>query len=189
VRYPKILLLVLLAFLPACAAAPPATFHDENMDFGSIQTVAVMPFANLTGQTKVEDRVRDVFMNMLLATGSLYVLPPGEIARGISRVQPADSTTPSAEEAQKLGVALAADVVITGVVREYGEVRSGTAASNVISLGLQMMEVQTGRVIWTGSTTKGGITMKDRLLGGGGQPMNEITEEAVLDLVHQLFGN
>jgi len=51
------------------------------------------------------------------------------------------------------------------------------------------MEVQTGRVIWSGSTTKGGINMQDRLLGGGGQPMNDITEEAVLDLIHQLFNS
>lgn len=183
----KIILPIVLAFLAACTAAPLTTYHDANMDFGSLQTVAVMPFANLTGHTRVEDRVRDVFMNMLLATASLYVLPPGEVARGISRVQLVDSTAPSAEEIQKLGVALAADAVITGVVREYGEVRSGTASSNVISIGLQMMEVQTGRVIWTGSTTKGGINMKDRLLGGGGQPMNEITEEAVLELIHLLY--
>ncbi|MBU0968651.1 MAG: CsgG/HfaB family protein [Proteobacteria bacterium] len=159
------------------------------MDFGSIQTVAVLPFANLTGHTRVEERVRDVFMNMLLATASLYVIPPGEVARGISRVQLVDSAAPSAEEVQKLGVALSADAVISGVVREYGEVRSGTAASNVISIGLQLMEVQTGRVIWSGSTTKGGINMQDRLLGGGGQPMNDITEEAVLDLIHQLFNS
>jgi len=188
VRLKKITLVIILALLTACTA-PLATYHDTEMDFGSIQTVAVMPFANLTGHTRVEDRVRDVFMNMLLATASIYVIPPGEVARGISRVQVVDSTSPSAEEIQKLGVALSADAVITGVVREYGEVRSGTAASNAISIGLQMMEVQTGRVIWSGSTTKGGINMKDRLLGGGGQPMNDITEEAVLDLIHQLFNS
>lgn len=187
-RLKKITLVIILALLTACTA-PLATYHDTEMDFGSIQTVAVMPFANLTGHTRVEDRVRDVFMNMLLATASIYVIPPGEVARGISRVQVVDSTSPSAEEIQKLGVALSADAVITGVVREYGEVRSGTAASNVISIGLQMMEVQTGRVIWSGSTTKGGINMKDQLLGGGGQPMNDITEEAVLDLIHQLFNS
>jgi polysaccharide biosynthesis protein PelC len=185
----KILPGIVLVLLTACTSSPLSTYHDSNMDFGSIQTVAVLPFANLTGHTKVEDRVRDVFMNMLLATSSLYVLPPGEVARGIARVQLVDGTAPSAEEIQKLGVALNADAIITGVVREYGEVRSGTAASNVISIGVQMMEAQTGRVIWSGSTTKGGITMEDRLLGGGGQPMNDITEEAVRDLIHQLFNN
>ncbi len=75
-RLKKITLVIILALLTACTA-PLATYHDTEMDFGSIQTVAVMPFANLTGHTRVEDRVRDVFMNMLLATASIYVIPPG----------------------------------------------------------------------------------------------------------------
>lgn len=135
----------------------------------------------------MEERVRDVFMNMLLSTGGVYVLPPGEVARGISRSQIAEGAAPSIEEIKKLGAVLGADAVVTGVLKEYGEVRSGTAAANVISLSLQLIEVQTGRVIWVGASTKGGITTKDRLLGGGGQPMNQITEEAVSELIKMLF--
>ncbi|MGV1101037.1 GNA1162 family protein [Thiovibrio sp. JS02] len=186
-RFVKLIVLsVVCALVSACATAP-LTFHDQNMDFSTIQTVAVLPFANLTGQKNVEDRVRDVFMNMLLSTGGVYVLPAGEVARGISRSQIAEGTAPSVEEIQKLGEVLGADAVITGVLKEYGEVRSGTAAANVISLSLQLVEVQTGRVVWVGASTKGGISVKDRLLGGGGQPMNKITEEAVSELIQMLF--
>lgn len=184
-RFKEILFSMMLVSVAACAST--TKYHDPNMDFGAIHTVAVMPFANLTTQIKAEERVRDVFINMLLSTGSVYVLPPGEVARGIARGQVSEPTVPSAEEAKKLGATLGADAVITGVVREYGEVRSGTASSNVISLGMQMMEVQTGKVVWTASVTRGGISTKDRLLGGGGEPMNHITEEAVSEIVHQLF--
>jgi len=72
-------------------------------------------------------------------------------------------------------------------VREYGEVRSGTTSANIISLSLQMIETQTGKVVWTASSTKGGISIWDRLFGGGGQPMNVITEKAVNDLINKLF--
>lgn len=186
-RLVKIVLLVSLVFaLPACSKMS-IPYHDQNMDFSGIETVAVLPFANLSGQRSVEGRVRDVFMNMFIATGGVYVLPAGEVARGISRIQVVEPTAPSVEETQKLGEALHADAIITGVLKEYGEVRSGTAASNVISISLQMVEVKSGKVIWTGNSTKGGINIKDRLLGGGGQPMNQITEEAVSDLLHQLF--
>jgi hypothetical protein len=34
---------------------------------------------------------------------------------------------------------------------------------------------------------KGGISLWDRLFGGGGQPMNKITEKAVNDLINKLF--
>ena len=36
-------------------------YRDPNMDFGSVQKVAVLPFANLTKDEKAADRVRDVF--------------------------------------------------------------------------------------------------------------------------------
>ena len=54
----------------ACAATD--VYRDPNMDFGAIQTIAVMPFSNLSRDSLASERVRDVFMNMLLATGAVY---------------------------------------------------------------------------------------------------------------------
>jgi len=62
--------------LGACASkSAQVTYHDPNMDFSLVQTVAVLPFENLSGNTRAGDAVRDVFMTMLQATGSMYVLP------------------------------------------------------------------------------------------------------------------
>jgi len=80
-----------------------------------------------------------------------------------------------------------ADTVITGTLREYGEVRSGTSSANLISLSLQMLEAQTGKVVWSASSTKGGVSTSDRLLGGGGEPMNKVTEKAIDDLIDKMF--
>jgi hypothetical protein len=96
-------------------------------------------------------------------------------------------TSPSAEEVIKLSNNVKAQAVITGVVSEYGEVRSGTSSSGVIAISLQMVEGQTGRTVWTASSTKGGIDVWDRLFGGGGRPMNDITREAVNDVIQKLF--
>jgi hypothetical protein len=163
-------------------------YRDPNMDFGSIQTVAVVPFANLARDQVVAERVRDVFINRLLSTGAVYVLPVGEVARGITSVQVQNPTTPTPEEVVKLGAILKADAIVTGVVREYGEMRSGTSAANVISMSIQMIESGTGKVIWSGSSTKGGISFWNRLFGGGGQPLNKVTEEAIDALFDKLLG-
>jgi hypothetical protein len=157
------------------------------MDFGAIKTIAVMPFTSLTRDAVAADRVRDVFINKLLSTGAVYVLPTGEVARGVSRGEIQSPTALSGEDAVKLGGIVKVQAIITGVVREYGEVRSGTSSANIISLSLQMMETQTGKIVWTASSTKGGISLWDRLFGGGGQPMNKITEKAVNDLIDKLF--
>ena len=157
------------------------------MDFGSIQTIAVMPFRNLTRDSQASDRVRDVFMTKLLATGGVYVIPPGEVSRGISTVGIIDVASPSTEEIKKFSNNVNSNAVITGVLKEYGEVRSATSSANIISLSMQMIEGQTGLVIWSASSTKGGISISDRLFGGGGVPMNDITERAVDELIKKLF--
>jgi hypothetical protein len=41
--------------------------------------------------------------------------------------------------------------------------------------------------VWTASSTKGGISIWDRLFGGGGRPMNEITEAAIDDIINKLL--
>lgn len=179
-------LTVVLALAAGCAKHRP--YFDPNMDFSGVKSVAVMPFWNLTQNQQAADRVREVFANSLLATRAVYVMPTGEVARAISRVGPSSSSAPTVEEIAKLGAMLKVDAVITGVVKEYGEVRATSAASNVVSVGVQMQECGTGKVVWSATSTKGGVTWAARLLGtSGGDPLNDTTEEAVDDLLRKLF--
>jgi hypothetical protein len=189
IRTLLIVLLASVALAPAvCVAQVTDVFRDQRMDFGSVQTVAVVPFSNLTRDQVVAERVRDVFINRLLASGAVYVLPVGEVSRGIAKAEIQTPTSPTPEEVVKLGGLLKADAVITGVVREYGEVRSGTTTANIISLSIQLVECSSGRIVWSGSSTKGGVSFWDRLVGGGGQPLNKVTEEAIDALFDKLLG-
>jgi hypothetical protein len=176
----------LLATLAACASSGHR-YQDRSMDFGAIKTVAIMPFQNLSRDNLASDRVRDVFQNALLATEAVYVVPNGEVARALGRIGVPNPTAPNSEELAKLGQALKAEAIFTGTVKEYGEVRSGSAVGNIISLSLTMQDAATGKVIWTGTTTKGGVAFSDRLFGGGGAPLNVVTEQAVDDLLNKLF--
>ena len=184
---PVLLSLVSIS-LSACASrSGPEVYHDPTFDFGSVRIVAVLPFENLTKEPLASSRVRDVFMNTLLSTGAIYVLPAGEVARGMSRAGVEKATALSSEDVIKLGGIVKANAVITGVVREYGDVHSGSASSSVISMSVQMIETQTGRVVWTASSTRGGITTSDRLFGGGGRPMDDLTRDAVIEVLNKLF--
>jgi len=178
---------VLLLLTGCAASSSPPDYTNQQMDFSAVRTVAVLPFQNLTGDDQASERVRDAFMGMLLATEVIYVLPPGEVARGINRANIRVPDIPSSEDITKLKGLLEVDAVITGVLREYGSVRSGSAEANLVSLSLQMIETQTGTVVWSAESTKGGITMADRMLGSGGQPMNTVTIQVINDLLDQLF--
>ena len=181
------LALILTLALAGCATHRGYRYQDKNMDFGAIRTVAVMPFGNLSRDNLGAERVRDAYASMLLSTGAVYVLPYGEVVRAIGKVGIASPTTPSTEEIVKLGTQLKADGIITGTLREYGELRSGVAMSNVCSLSVQLFETATGKVVWSGETTRGGITWSDRLFGGGGAPLNDVTEAAVDDLLNKML--
>jgi hypothetical protein len=184
----RTLVAVVLTLAVTNGCAGKKTYQNKNMDFGSIKTVAVMPFANLTRDTLAAERVRDVLSNMLLATEAFYVVPTGEMGRAINRLAVGNPTAPNTEEIVKLGGMLKVEAIITGVVKEYGEVRGGTSTANVVSVSAQMFETATGKVVWSGTSTKGGVTWGARLLGtAGGDPVNDVTEEATNDLIKQLF--
>jgi len=182
-----ILLFILVAMVACTTSGISENYHDPEMDFAALRTVAVMPFANLTADKLAGQRVRDTFMTSLMSTGVVYVIPAGEIDRGILRIKLANPISPSGEDIAKLSSIVKADAVITGVVREFGLVRSGQASAGVISMSMQLTESQSRKVVWTASTTQGGISTLDRLFGGGGRPMNEVTEQAVNDIIKKLF--
>jgi polysaccharide biosynthesis protein PelC len=185
---PPLTRLAALAAVALAGCGSHRSYHNANMDFASVRTVAVLPFWNLSKDPQGADRVRDVFTTALLATNGVYVVPTGEVARALSRVGVASSVSPAADEVVKLCGMLKADAVITGVLKEYGEVRTASATANVVALSLQMQEAGTGKVVWSGSSTKGGVGWSARLLGAtGGDPVNDVTEQAVDDLLKQLF--
>jgi hypothetical protein len=164
------------------------SYVNPDMDFGSIRSVAVLPFWNLTKDPQGADRVRDVFTNALLATNAVYVLPTGEVARAVARLNIQTPVTPTADEIVKLSQMLKVDAVITGVLKEYGEVRTAAATSHVVALSLQMQDAGTAKVVWAGASSRGGIGWGARLLGStGGRPVNDVTEQVVDDLLAQLF--
>ena len=184
----KLVLSLFLTFLVACGSAKISTsYHDPEMDFAALRTVAVMPFANYSREKLAGSRLRDTITNTLLSTGALYVIPSGEVARGIARAGITNPTAPSLEELVKLAGIINVDAVFTGAVNEYGEVRSGNTTANIISVTLELIEIQTRKVVWTASATKGGITIWDRLFGSGGQPMSDVTQAAVDELMDKLF--
>ena len=180
-------ILILCSGAFAGCATTGDVFRDDTMDFGSIKSVVVLPFANLSKDQLAGERVRDVFNTLLMASGALYVIPSGEVARGVASAGVANPAAPTADDVMKLAKNVKVDAVIYGVVREYGDVRSGTSSADVISLSLQLAEAQTGRIVWSASTTQGGISMMDRLFGGGGRPLNDVTEKAVNDIISKLF--
>jgi polysaccharide biosynthesis protein PelC len=182
---PSVALAISIA-LTGCSRS--RTYTNPDMDFASVRTVAVLPFWNLSKDPQGADRVRDVFTNALLATNAVYVVPTGEVARAVTRLNIQTAMTPTSDDVTKLCAMLKVDAVITGVLNEYGEVRTASASSHVVALSVQMQEASTAKIVWAGTSSKGGVGWGARLLGsGGGRPVTDVMEQVVDDLLDQLF--
>ena len=57
----------------------------------------------------------------------------------------------------------------------------------MVSLSVQMLEAESGRVVWSASASAGGVSASDRVFGGGGRPMDDVTRSAVDKLLDRLF--
>jgi len=180
-------LLAVIITAAGCKSQSLEVYRDQKMDIGSIYTVAVMPLVNLSRDQMAAERVRDVLITMLLADGRVYVIPTGEVARQVSMVGIVNPSLPTNEEVIKLGKALKVQGVLTGTIKEYGDVRAGSATANVISMSMLLTEVDTGKVVSSVSSTKGGIGFFERLFGGGGEPMNVVTAKAIKDVINKLL--
>jgi hypothetical protein len=98
-----------------------------------------------------------------------------------------DNTELTSEDVVQLANILGADVVITGTVLEYGELRSGSSSGGVVSLAVRMLEAETGRVVWSASSSAGGVSAGARVFGGGGKPMDRKIRKVVNKLLNRLF--
>ena len=181
------LLCLATLLLPGCSLRSQDLYRDQSMDFGAVRTIAVLPLVNFSRDAQSSDRIRDVLATNLLASGGIYVIPSGETARGIVAAGLANPSAPSVDEVVKLCRILKTDAVMTGCIREYGSLKSSSAVADVVSLSLQLIEGQTGRIVWSASATEGGIGIKERLLGGGGDPINNVSEKAINEIINKLF--
>lgn len=142
-----------------CAAATRVYIHPQA-DLYRIKKVAVLPFANLTGQNFAGEKVTEYFITECLINKRFAVTEPGEISRaaresGLTLGQPPPQGM-DAQAAQKLGAALKVEAVFLGTVQQYEMVSVAGEQYPVISLSARLLDVETATIIWMGSCTLSG---------------------------------
>lgn len=187
VHRPAIACLLLAAASAGCGG--PARYVRRNADLGVIQSVAVLPFENLTNDRLSAERVHRIFITELLAFDAFEVTEPGQVSRVLRRDQ-LDPASLTPEEIKRLGEALKAQALFLGTILEYDEGRaSGSAPSPRVKLQLRLVDTETGTTLWSTVRSAGGAAITARLFGVGGEPASSVAGEIVRDELSKLLTN
>lgn len=122
-----------------------------------VERLAVLPFDNQTPAVRAGSIVADVLASELLATGSLPVADPGEVAALLRResLDPLDVARWPAPV--RLGRLLQVSHVLQGAVTEY-RYKPGLSETPVVGVTARIVEVASGDVVWTATHARTGAT-------------------------------
>lgn len=179
----------LLAALVAAGCAGsmrPTRFTNPRIDFSFVERVAVIPFENVSSDSLAGFRATRLLVTELLASGAVDVVEPGEVNAAIARF-PGRVTRPSVEQIVSLGQTLNVQAVIAGTVAQSELLRSGATGIPTVTIDAQMIETETGAIIWSATHTEKGSAVGARLLGTQGEPIAITTRRCVHRLLDTLL--
>lgn len=164
----KILLtLCLLSLLTACGSKSNKEFYArQDVDFGYISRIAVVPFENNTADKFAAERVRDMAITQTLAFGLFDVVDKGVVDSAL-REEAIDlsKNTLNPTDLKRLGQLLKVEAFMLGTVDQAGNVQRGSISYPQLALTLRLVDNHSGMIIWQVSGSKTGQTYGKRLFG------------------------
>ena len=173
-----------LAVIPLFAAtllscSSTGRYVHPSADLGAVNTVAVLPFENLTNDKLAGERVQKIFFTVLLESGAFQVMEPGHVLQAVRRAQ-LDPGALSVEDIKKIGQTLKVQALFLGSVLEYDDGRAGSGVSAPrVKLQLRMVDTETATSLWSATPSQSGMSVSGRLLGIGGDPASQVAEDLI----------
>lgn len=173
--------------LSGCAGSRPTIFVDPLYNFGGIERVAVLPFENLSADQGVGKFLTRVFISELLAQQVFDIVEPGEVNALLTKKGVRATDELSHEQIADLGQQLKVQAFIFGTVGESQQFRTGNLNTNVVSINLRMVAVETNTSVWSAVVNTGSPGFFSRLLGLGEQPRSDVARKAVRRAIRTLI--
>lgn len=185
-RAPAWAWLVLLVGLGACAPAVKSFQHPE-VDLGFVHRVAVLPFANLSGDEYADERLASLFLTRLLAAEVVEVVEAGAVREAMAELRLGAGAALTPEQLVALGSALGVEGIFGGTVEEYGERRGGRETRSEVTVSFTLSETQRGVLVWRAEAHATSASLWRRLFGLSGRSLHEISAATVDSALETLF--
>lgn len=168
----------LLVFAAAGCSGGGAVFVHPQVDFSHIRRCAVLPFANLTGDSFAAKRMESIFLMEVLTSGALTLVEPEETLSAMTDLRITPGSTPTAEQVVALGKALSVEGVLFGSVEDYGPVNRSGRPGYQVTAAYSLLETETGTLIWRSQVHVEGLSLWKRLFGGESATLFELSRKA-----------
>ena len=184
------MLLVLVFFgLTGCGlpfSGKSQAFVRENVDFGFVKKIAVLPVENNSKDEFAPELVRDITITRILAMRLFDVIDKGLVdsvlkEEAIEPGKPIDTAT-----IKRLGQKLNVQCLLLSTLDIAADSRQGSMSYPEISVTLRLVEVETGLVIWQAGGHQSGDSMWRRLFGLSGRDKYQVTVSLVEDLLRTI---
>lgn len=180
---------LIMLTLAGCISGPLTSYVNENVSFGYIQKVAVLPFENHTQNKFVEERMRDIVTTELLSRGLFDVVEKGDLQRFLrEEMVVREHYSLDQATAKRLIPRLQAQAYLAGSVDDFSEMRNGPYSYPVVALTLRLVDSESGQIIWQASGHASGYSTIDRLFGLASEDANQVTFRLVAELLDTLAG-
>ncbi len=171
--------LAIVMLLAGCAPAP-RLFVNRQADMTLYKRVVVVPFTNLTGEPFATARIQRALTTELVIADRFQMIDPSTLLGELEKANVTPDPTGQIELGQLQAVAarLKATAIIRGTVTEYGIHRQGTDEYPVVAFDCEMVDVQTGIVIWRISLSESGKGRLPLIGGAGERTFSRVTQAA-----------
>jgi len=156
----------------------------EEVDFGFVESIAVLPFQNNSEDEYAPTRTRDIVMTQVLAMGLFDVVEKDLVDSALQEELISPNTEIDPLAIKRIGSRLKVQAVLLGTVDIAGTSKVGSTAAPEVALTLRLIETKSGLILWQASGYKSAESLANRLLGIKGDNTYNIT----LKLVRSLLG-
>lgn len=158
----------------------------ENVDFGFVQKIAVLPVENNSKDEFAPELVRDIIITRTLAMKLFDVTDKG-LVDSFLREEAIDPGKPiDASTIKRLGQKLSVQSLLLTTLDISADSRKGTMSYPEMSVTVRMVEVETGLVIWQSGGHQSGDSIWRRLFGLAGRDKYQVTVSLVEDILNTI---
>ena len=182
------LAMLALTFSSMSCASGIRVYVNPDADLGFYKKIAVLPFTDVGAQSMAGARVTRAFVTEMIMTNHFQVVEPEEFVGALHRmgVFQASDGLYDPEKVKNAATEMGVTGVLRGAVTEFQMGRSeGGGEFPVIAFDAELVDVNSGNVVWRSSITRHG---KSRLpvIGGGSRSLGQLTQKACAELVGEL---